>query len=151
MKIRTVLLPALSLAAALAAATPASAQQCTLTVTGVSFGDYDGSDVSSLYGEGSVRVRCPGSVSNLSVSISTGWSGTFNPRAMMNGTEALQYNLFLDAGRTTIWGDGHQGTGVVTLPRANQTVTLPIFGVVPAGQDVEAGTYSDNLVITINF
>ena len=82
-----------------------------------------------------------------------GGAGTFDPRRMLNGAEALNYNLYLDAARTQIWGDG---TGASQLyvnsnPPNSRTVTVTIFGRIPAQQDVSAGSYSDSITATINF
>jgi spore coat protein U-like protein len=73
---------------------------------------------------------------------------------MVQGPNALAYNLFREAARVTVWGDGSGGTQVVTVgdsgPPGNP-VTVTIFGRVPAGQWVAAGTYADTLVLTIEF
>jgi spore coat protein U-like protein len=52
----------------------------------------------------------------------------------------LAYDMFIDAARTRFWGDGSQGTFVLTgtliLDDRNRVGTLafPIYGTVPRGQ-----------------
>jgi spore coat protein U domain-containing protein, fimbrial subunit CupE1/2/3/6 len=134
-------------------ASNAHAQSCTISATSVNFGTYNvfnGSDVDST---GTVTYRCSSSARNITVGLTQGASATFNPRQMQKGTEALNYNLFRDASRTTIWGDGTSGTSVYQLgnPPNNTNVSVTVYGRVPAGQDVSAGTFSDTVTAVINF
>jgi spore coat protein U-like protein len=69
---------------------------------------------------------------------------------MRSGTATLQYNLFTNAGRTLVWGDGTGGTSVRTVG-ASRGQALPVFGRIPPLQDVASGSYSDTLVATFNF
>jgi spore coat protein U-like protein len=64
----------------------------------------------------------------------------------------LQYNLYLDAARTAIWGDGTGGTQSYTTaspPSGTQVVT--IYGRIVAGQDVAAGGFADTVTAIVNF
>ena len=134
-------------------ASDAHAQACTISATSVNFGSYNvfnGSDVDST---GTVTYRCNGSAHNITVGLTQGASATFNPRQMQKGAEVLNYNLFVDASRTSIWGDGTSGTSVYTIgnPPNNTNVNLTVYGRVPAGQDVSAGSFSDTVTAVINF
>jgi spore coat protein U-like protein len=68
-------------------------------------------------------------------------------------SDQLRYNVYLDPAKTTVWGDGTQGTQFFSIrnPSLRDRTTVPIYGRVPAGQDVGAGTYADTLVITVNY
>ena len=134
-------------------ASDAHAQACTISATSVNFGTYNvfsGSDVDST---GTVTYRCNGSAHNITVGLTQGASATFNPRRMQKGAEVLNYNLFVDASRTSIWGDGTSGTSVYQIanPPNNTNVNLTVYGRVPAGQDVSAGSFSDTVTAVINF
>lgn len=131
----------------------AAAQSCTISVTSVSFGSYNVFNTSALDSSGSITYNCDNKANNVSISLGKGSSSTFSPRTMKKGGEALSYNLFMDASRTTIWGDGTSGTSVYTRnnPPNNTNVNVPIYGRVGAAQDVSAGTYSDSVLATINF
>jgi len=142
----------LGLAGLLAMSLPASGADCTIGATGVSFGTYDVFSAAPLDSTGSVSFLCTGNAS-VTVTLDKGGAPTFDPRRMLKGSEALTYNLYLDAARTQVWGDG---TGVSKVyvnpdPRNNRTITVTIFGRVPAQQDVTAGSYSDIITATINF
>jgi spore coat protein U-like protein len=90
---------------------------------------------------------------NISISLSDGSSTTFSPRTMTKGSEVLNYNLYTNAARTTIWGNGTGGTSVYTRrnPPNNSNVNVTIYGRIPAQQDVSAGNYSDTVSAVINF
>jgi spore coat protein U-like protein len=86
------------------------------------------------------------------ISLSQGGAGTFQ-RRMQGGRDTLQYNLYTDAQRVVIWGDGTGGTTIYSQKAQpnNKVETIPVFGRVFGGQDVGAGQYLDNLVVTLNF
>ncbi len=142
----------LGLAVALAWSVPAMAA-CTISTTPVSYGSYNVFSATPLDSSGTVTYRCGAADRNITITLNTGGAATFNPRQMLNGSEALNYNLYRDAARTTIWGDGTGGTQVYSdaNPPNNQNVTVTIFGRIPAGQDVTAGSYTNTITATINF
>jgi spore coat protein U domain-containing protein, fimbrial subunit CupE1/2/3/6 len=134
-------------------ASDAHAQACTISATSVNFGTYNvfnGSDTDST---GTVTYRCNGSARNITIGLTQGASASFNQRQMQKGSESLTYNLFTDASRTNIWGDGTGGTAVHSNgnPPNNTNVNLTVYGRVTAGQDVSAGSFSDTVTAVINF
>jgi spore coat protein U-like protein len=71
---------------------------------------------------------------------------------MQSGGSTLDYNLYLDASRSSVWGDGTGGTTTyqaTALIETNTTVT--IFGRIFGAQNAAVGTYSDSLVVTISY
>jgi spore coat protein U-like protein len=126
---------------------------CSLSSTSISFGTYDVFSTSPLDTNGSIVYRCGNADNNISISLDRGGAASFNPRQMRNGSLALNYNLYLDAARTIIWGDGTAGTQTYFIknPPNNQDVTVPVYGRVPTGQSVSRGVYSNTIVVTINF
>ena len=79
-----------------------------------------------------------------------GAAPTYNPRTMLSGANTLNYNLYFNAARTNIWGDGTAGT-VVWARNVNRNTNYnrTVFGRIPAGQDAAAGAYTDTIVATI--
>lgn len=129
---------------------------CLVNAPNLSFGPYDGLSGAPATTSASVVVSCDQSPAP-TVTILLGpsaVSGGFFPRHMREdgGTDRLAYNFFADAGATAVWGDGSGGT-VTRSQRVlkNQPWTVTIYGRIPPGQDVAAGSYSDLLTITINF
>lgn len=67
--------------------------------------------------------------------------------------DSLLYNVYLDAARTAIWGDGTQGSQIWVAPNppVRTRINVPIYGRIPAGQNIGVGSYGDTLMITINY
>ena len=134
-------------------ASDAHAQACTISATSVNFGSYNVFNGSHTDSTGTVTYRCNGSAHNITIGLTQGASASFNQRQMQKGSESLTYNLFVDASRTNIWGDGTSGTSVYSIsnPPNNTNVNLTVYGRVTAGQDVSAGSFSDTVTAVINF
>jgi spore coat protein U-like protein len=140
-------------AGALGAAATAEAA-CTISTTAVNFGTYNVFSASPDNATGQVTYRCTAPRPPLvTIQLDKGGAPTFNPRQMRMGSEILNYNLYLDSTRTTIWGDGTGGSQTYTRsnPPLNQNINLNVFGRIPAGQDVSAGSYGATVTATIFF
>jgi spore coat protein U-like protein len=90
---------------------------------------------------------------NIAVDLSKGSSPTYTPRTMLNGLIAMNYNLYIDPFGLLIWGDGTGGSfssGPFGVSN-NQTVTLTIYGQIPAGQDLPPGSYGDTITASVNY
>jgi spore coat protein U-like protein len=136
----------------LAAATAEAA--CTISITPVAFGAYNVFSPSANDATGQITYRCTAPRPPLvQIHLDKGGAPTFNPRQMRQGAETLSYNLYLDSTRSTIWGDGTGGTQVYTQanPQANQNINVNVFGRIPPGQDVSAGSYTATVTATIFF
>jgi len=140
------------LVAILGAAAPVQAASCTISTTGVGFGTYNVFTTTPLDSTGSVTYTCIGNAS-VTIALNKGSAATFNPRRMLKGSDALNYNLYRDATRTSIWGDGTGGTTAYSNASVsnNTAVTVTIYGRIPAQQDIRAGSYGDTITATINF
>ena len=130
---------------------PAAEAQCTISATGVNFGPYDVFEPTPTDSNGTIQYQCHGSVREVRVSLGPG-SGTFAARTLRRGAETLGYNLFRDAARTEVWGDGSAGTGFYFVRNAApQLQTLTVYGRIEAQQDVTVGVYTDTVVVSIDF
>ena len=121
-----------------------AAVNCTISTVGVVFGSYDVFGTTTVTSTGSVAFKCTGvgsGTSNVTVWLSSGNAGSFQPRRLVRSAEPLTYNLYLNAGGTQIWGDCTGGSvQFSTSVSNNQTVNTTIFGQIPAGQDVSVGS-----------
>jgi spore coat protein U-like protein len=122
------------------------------SVTDVGFGAYNVFDMlPNTSGVGSISIRCQGGSDHAyEVNLSTGQSHSYVARMMKSGANTLTYNIYTNASRTIVWGDGHGGSSTQTAYK-NSTTTLDLFGQIPAGQDVANGLYTDSLIVTVNF
>jgi spore coat protein U-like protein len=134
----------------------AYAATCSIgAVVGVAFGSYDVFSGSAVDSAGSVTYRCDdvAALDTIMIQLSRGSSATFQPRTLVLGVHQLQYNLYLEPSRSTVWGDGSSGTGQYgpTLPPSGSNVLLNVYGRVPSQQNVHVGSYSDIVVVSIVF
>lgn len=153
---RTIVHVLIGIAIWLLSSTSAWAQlppSCTISVTSVAFGTYNVFTTTAVDSTGTITYQCNSKATNISISLSDGSSTTYSPRTLRKGSEILQYNLYSDAARTTVWGDGTDGTSVYTIanPSNNSNVTVTVYGRIPAQQDVSAGSYTDTVSAVINF
>ena len=127
---------------------------CSFNSTvGVSFGAYNVFNTSPTDATGSITYTCITLGGGVTIDLSRGSASSYVPRQMQKGTEALAYNLYLDASHSLIWGDGTGGTshyGPVSPPLISP-VTVTVYGRIPARQNVSAGAYTDTIIATINF
>ncbi len=151
-----------------AAALASGSQSSTITVTGsvipdcvgfastnkISFNPYDVFANASDDASTSYAINCTkGSSPN--VTIDGGKNSSNGNRFLSDGSGnaagLLQYNLFEDAGNSNAWPIGTPVNVPANGSGATETTTVLVSGVIPAGQDVEVGTYSDSLTVTLNF
>ena len=137
---------------------PAVAQaiNCQVTVSPLVFGLYMPGQSSPLDAVAEISVRCMARPGNYAVTIGPGFSGNQLMRTLLAGPgDALNYNLYRDAGRTQIWGSGVLPTFTVTGSRlrvGRPTVTThSLYGRVFSDQFPNPGTYSDSLLVTVLF
>lgn len=122
---------------------------CTVSTSGLNFGNYDvfsplNDDITAT-----INVNCPSDTA-YSIWLSSG-SGTFSSRTLTNGAHLLGYNLYLDPTHLTIWGDGSAGTGTFSGTGTGANVATPVYGRIPAEQNPWVGSYTDVITITVNF
>ena len=136
----------------------AQAADCTVNVPSpYHFGSYDtlnDLDIAIDYTVTCSRTTQGVEVVNVVVTFSPG-SGTYAQRTMSNGSSTLTYNLYKDAARTQIRGDGTAGTVtgtarfVLNAPQSTQSASGTIYGRIFGGQNVTPGTYSTTIPITV--
>jgi len=128
----------------------ASGPSCTVSVAGgIAFGAYDPLSSTHLDSTGKIVLDCPpGRI--VAIALGTGQSGTFAARELRGPTgDVLRYNLYRDASRTLVWGDGSSSVALATDGAKGRTVD--VYARVFAGQDASSGAYADTIVVTIEF
>jgi len=131
---------------------------CSISATSVLFGTYDPASTAPRDSAGTVTLSCNivlGLLEAWDIALSTGGSGSFSPRRLASGVQTLDYNLYTDVARTTVWGDGSGGTnkiaGTVTLAVGSHTVNYTVYGRIPRFQDRPPGVYGDVITVTLNY
>lgn len=155
----------IALAGLLASASLAArAGDCTISTTPINFGSYDPITLSApLDSTGNVRVQCSATDwgealfgVNVTVALNQGSSGSYAARTLRRAPgSTLQYNLYTNASRTIVWGNGSGGTGtaggtVAGLFQPNFR-NFTIYGRIPPGQDPSLGLHTDTITVTVTF
>jgi spore coat protein U-like protein len=139
----------------------AAAQACSVQSTAASFGSYNPGSTIPNDTAGTVQVTCQLLAIGLAVpytlTASAGSGGSFGSRKLLNGSAALAYQLYTDAGRSVVWGDGTGGSSAITgsLTAITGLIVIgspiPIYGRIAAGQVAAVGSYSDTVLVTITY
>ena len=137
--------------------TVTAATRCSIvSVSSMNFGRYDPGNRRPLDSTGTVAVQCTDLTTSdvISIELSRSRVGGFMPRTMIGvGTGVrFEYNLYLDAARTMVWGDGSGGTAVYRgRVTEGAAISVPIYGRIPPTQSLEGGRYDDLIIITLNY
>lgn len=132
---------------------------CSASATPTSFGTYNPFSQAPLDTTGRVTVTCQ-DVLNIVVSytirLSAGSSGDYTTREMAGPGYQLQYNLYTDSARSSVWGDGSGGSATVSdgylLAVLFPVVrSYDVYGRITGGQNVPPGSYSDTIIVTIDY
>ena len=129
-------------------------KNCVISAADLDLGTFDGTN--DLTVNSDIDIRCTSGTA-YTVDLSTGLSGNYTNRTLVNGTDTLVYNLYTTSGYATVWGDNTGGSG---RPAAGSgagmgTVqTLTVYGRLLASQNtgpIPANTYADNITATITY
>ena len=134
--------------------TAAVGANCTISTATVAFPAYDpvvANASTNDDGTGSVIITCTrGSTATIGLGLGLNVSGS-QMRMKDATTDYLNYALYQDSGRATVWGNSGAGLlSPVAAPDKNPR-TFTVYGRIPSAQDVPAGSYTDTVVATVNF
>lgn len=133
---------------------------CSVSATTVAFGSYNPFSGTADDSTGNIQVTCSlGGLLSLLVAyeikLSTGGSGSYAPRRTSSGANTLNYNLYINSARTTVWGNGTGGTSTVSdgylLGLFTTVRNYTVYGRVPALQNVRGGAYADTITVTVEY
>ncbi len=119
---------------------------CTISAGALAFGNYTGAQ---LDGTSTISVTCTsGSPYTIDLDAGTGSGATTTTRKLTSGADTLDYTIYTDSGRSTIWKTGSpnvSGTGTGSA----ESVTA--YGRMPATATPNVGSYTDTVVATITY
>ncbi|CAB3761882.1 hypothetical protein B7G54_18895 [Burkholderia puraquae] len=119
----------------------ALAESCTATASDVSFGSVSPISNAPVTATGTVSITCTWSTVSLTpnVVVCLNLGGT-SPRSLVNGSNAMQYDLYLDGGHSVAWGSVYSGTtpASVTLVKpalgTSASATVTVYGQITGNQ-----------------
>ncbi len=134
------------------AVTGSIAETCAVEADDLAFGTSTqlGANVDATT---QVRTSCSTGLA-YSVALGTGGGGAFSARRMIHESfpaETVGYQLYSDALRTQVWGDGGGGTVSVGGTGNGSPQASTVHGRVPAQSTPRPGDYDDTVIVTVSY
>lgn len=126
---------------------------CTVSTGAVAFGSVNTIGGANIDGTGSLSVTCTkGAGWTAAAGVGGGTGATFATRKMAAGTDLLNYTLYTDSSRSSVWGNGTGSTAQFSGSGTGSAQSSTIYGRVPSGQtSVPAGSYTDTVAVTVTY
>ena len=137
-------------------ATATIISSCTVSGTTLNFGNSIDALATGtpLDATSALSVQCtnttPYTVA-LNAGSNAGGASNFSARTMTAGSRTLGYQLYMDAGRSTVWGDGTTSSGTASGTGTGSSQTLSIYGRLPSIANAVPGAYTDTVTVTITY
>jgi spore coat protein U-like protein len=130
------------------------AAECTVSSGTVNFGTYDPVSANASTpndSTGTVNVYCTiGTLATVSLDLGSHASGS--TRRMLGSTgDFLTYELYRDAAHTVVWNAANTNSGTSTSKLTPINGGFAAYGRIAAAQDVGIGSYSDTVLVTVNY
>lgn len=120
---------------------------CALTGGTLDFGTYTSGQQTDLDATGAINyTNCSGT---LTFALDGGGSANINARQMRSGANRLNYQIYRNQIRNSVWGTGTDSQGQQLI--GTQSGSIPVYGRIFKGQTVPDGVYTDIVNITLTF
>jgi spore coat protein U-like protein len=125
------------------------ATNCTVTAAPLAFGSYSGAAINV---SANLTITCTNTTPynvGLNAGLTTGALVTTRQMGITQPAGGLNYSLLVGSFTGANWGNTTGSWVAGTGNGAAQTLT--VYGVLPAGQFVTPGSYTDTIVATVNY
>ena len=127
-----------------------SAQCLAATTSTLDFGT-SGVLAANVDATNSLQVTCTNTTPyNIGFNAGTGSGATVATRKMTNGANTINYTIYSDSGRTTVWGNT-VGTDTVAGTGNGAAQNYTSYGRVLAQTTPAPGTYADTITVTVTY
>lgn len=124
---------------------------CAVSASNLSFGNYNPTSATPTDSQTTLNVTCTNGVGySIGMNAGAGTGATVAARKMTQAAYTLNYTLYGDSGRNTVWGNT-LGVDVLTSTATGALQTFTVYGRVPAGQTAPGGAYSDTITVTVTY
>jgi spore coat protein U-like protein len=98
-----------------------------------------------------IQVTCTNTTPyNIGLDAGTGAGATVATRKLTSGGATVNYTLYSDTGRTTVWGNT-VGTDTVAATGNGTGQNYTVYGRIPVQTTPAPGTYSDTITVTVTY
>jgi spore coat protein U-like protein len=88
---------------------------------------------------------------SLNAGVNAGSATSFASRTMKSGSDTLAYQIYLDAGRSTVWGDGSSSSSTKSGTGTGSQQSISVYGRIPSLANVVPGSYTDTVTVTVTY
>jgi spore coat protein U-like protein len=127
----------------------APALACNVDVAPLSFGTINALEIHDTDSTTTITVTCP-AATTYTATAGAG-TGSYAERQMTAAQGHLDYQLYTEASRSLVWGDGSAGTNTLAGTAGPTGDTQTVYGRVPAQPLAIPGTYADTILVTISY
>lgn len=126
---------------------------CTVSTSALAFGNVNPLSGSDIDGAGGISVTCTsGTAWTAAAGIGSGSGASFASRRLTSGSNLLNYNLYTDAARSSVWGDGTASTATIGGTGNGSAQSATVYGRIGSGQTgVPPGSYADTVSVTVTY
>ena len=98
-----------------------------------------------------LQVTCTNTTPyNIGLDVGTGSGATVAVRKLTSGGATVNYTLYSDSGRTTVWGTTI-GTDTVAATGSGAGQNYTVYGRIPAQTTPAPGNYADTITVTVTY
>ena len=98
-----------------------------------------------------LQVQCTNTTPyNIGLDAGTGTGATVAVRKMTSGANTVNYSLYSDSGRATVWGNTI-GTNTVAATGNGASQSYTVYGRVTAQTTPAPATYTDTITVTVTY
>jgi spore coat protein U-like protein len=98
-----------------------------------------------------IQVACTNTTPyNIGLDAGTGSGATVAVRKLTSGGATVNYSLYSDSGRTTVWGTTI-GTDTVAATGSGAAQSYTVYGRIPAQTTPAPGNYADTITVTVTY
>ena len=125
---------------------------CMVSVSNLSFGATIPAIITSNIDVSvNMSVTCAsGTAYSVALSAGGGSGASFATRKLTSGANTMDYTLYTESGRTTVWGDGSGGSQIIQGTGTGVAQSIPVYGRI-APQSVAVGAYTDTITVTMTY
>jgi spore coat protein U-like protein len=125
---------------------------CTInSASTLNFGNSIGVLSANVDQFSTIQVTCTNTTAyNIGLDAGTGSGATVAVRKLTSGGATINYSLYTDAGRNTVWGNT-VNTDTVAATGNGSAQSYTVFGRIPAQTTPAPGTYTDTITVTVTY
>jgi spore coat protein U-like protein len=98
-----------------------------------------------------IQVACTNTTPyNIGLDVGTGSGATVAVRKLTSGSNTVNYTLYSDTGRTTVWGNT-VSTDTVAATGSGAAQNYTVYGRIPAQTTPAPGSYADTITVTVTY